>query len=118
MVRAAAGGTDMPWPGSEHEVGDPVEGAYVVLGSTRLVIVEGLYLLHQADGWEAISQLFDERWYLDTPLKTAMERLALRHMQAWGMTRDEAEHCIATNDRLNAELVRDSARFADWQLAL
>jgi pantothenate kinase len=117
-LRAVAGGADIPWPGFEHEVGDPVEGAYVVLGSTRLVIVEGLYLLHHADGWEAISQLFDERWYLDTPLKTAMERLVRRHMQAWGMSRDEAEHRIATNDRLNAVLVQGSARFADWRLAL
>jgi pantothenate kinase len=116
QLRAAAGRAETPWPGFEHAVGDPVEGAYTVLASTRLVIVEGLYLLHQADGWEAISPLFDERWYLDTPLELAMERLALRHMQAWGMTREQAEHRIATSDGLNAELVRDSARFADWRL--
>ncbi len=84
--------------------------------SARLVIVEGLYLLHRADGWEDISQRFDERWYLDTPLEIALERLALRHMQAWGITREAAEHRIATSDRLNAELVRDTARFADWRL--
>ena len=116
MLRALAGCADILWPGFEHAVGDPVEGAYMVLASTRLVIVEGLYLLHHADGWAAIGQLFDERWYLDTPMETAMERLARRHMQAWGMTRDEAEHRIATSDGLNAALVRDSARFADWRL--
>jgi pantothenate kinase len=118
MLRAMPGLADILWPGFEHAVGDPVEGAYMVPASARLVIVEGLYLLHQADGWGAISQLFDERWYLDTPLETAMERLALRHMRAWGMTRDEAEHRIATSDGLNAELVRDSARFADWRLVV
>jgi hypothetical protein len=37
-------------------------------------------------------------------------------MQAWGMTREQAEHRIATSDGLNAALVRDSARFADWRL--
>jgi pantothenate kinase len=116
LLRASAGRADIPWPGFEHTVGDPVEGAATVPASTRLVIVEGLYLLHHADGWEAISQLFDERWYLDTPLEIAMERLALRHMQAWGITRDAAEQRIATNDRLNAEIVRDSARFAHWRL--
>jgi pantothenate kinase len=115
-LHAAAGGADIPWPGFEHAVGDPVEGAYTVPASARLVIIEGLYLLHPADGWEAISPLFDERWYLDTPMETAMERLALRHMQAWGITRDQAEHRIATSDGLNAALVRDSARFADWRL--
>jgi pantothenate kinase len=118
LLRAMAGIADISWPGFEHEVGDPVEGASMVPASARLVIVEGLYLLHHADTWEAISQIFDERWYVDTPLEIALERLALRHMQAWGMTRDQAEHRIATSDRLNAELVRDSARFADWRLVL
>ena len=47
-----------------------------------------------------------------------MERLALRHMEAWGITRDVAEHRIATSDRLNAELVRDNAGYADWRLVV
>jgi pantothenate kinase len=115
-LRASASRSDVPWPGFEHAVGDPVEDALRVPASTRLVIVEGLYLLHRADGWETISECFDERWYLDTPLEIAMERLALRHMQAWGITRDAAEHRITTSDRLNADLVRDTARFADWRL--
>ena len=70
-LRSATGRTDVTWPGFQHEVGDPVEGAYVIPASTRLVLVEGLYLLHHEQGWAAISQLFDERWYLDTPLETA-----------------------------------------------
>jgi hypothetical protein len=53
---------------------------------------------------------------VDTPLEIAMERLALRHMQAWGITRGAADHRIATSDRRNAELVRDTAQFADWRL--
>jgi len=87
---------DVPWPGFEHAVGDPVEDALRVPVSTRLVIVEGLYLLHRADGWESISQCFDECWYLDTPLEIALERLALRHIQAWGITRDAAELSFAS----------------------
>jgi len=115
-VRASYGRSDVSWPGFEHTVGDPVEDALTVPASTRLVMVEGLYLLHRADGWETISACFDERWYLDTPLTIALERLALRHMQAWGITRDAADHRIATSDRLNAELVRETAQFADWRL--
>lgn len=117
MVRAAAGRAAVPWPGFEHAVGDPVAAATTVAAATRLVIVEGLYLLHRADGWEAVSRRFDERWYLDTPLETALERLALRHMQAWGISRDEAERRIARNDRLNAAIVQTTAQFADWWLA-
>jgi pantothenate kinase len=115
-LRAAAGSAELTWPGFQHDVGDPVEAADTIPANTRLIIVEGLYLLHQADGWQAISQLFDERWYLDTPLATAMERLTLRHMRAWGITRAAAEHRIATNDRPNAMLVQQSAAFADWRV--
>jgi pantothenate kinase len=90
QVRNSAGRSEVLWPGFEHDIGDPVEGAYSVPTHTRLVIVEGLYLLHQADGWDAISGLFDERWFLDTPLDIALERLARRHIQAWNWTREQA----------------------------
>ncbi len=117
-LREGAGRRAVSWPGFEHDVGDPVPGAYTIPASTRLVIVEGLYLLHQANGWRAVSRCFDERWYLDTPLEVALERLAHRHMQAWGMSRAEAEHRITTNDRPNAELVLQSRNCADWRLVL
>jgi len=116
-VRAAAGRASVPWPDFRHEIGDPVEGAHAVGPATRLVLVEGLYLLHREDGWEAVSRLFDERWYLDTPLDVALDRLAGRHRAAWGLTREAAEQKIAANDRLNAEIVARSRTFADWLLA-
>ena len=112
-VRAAAGHHAVTWPEFRHEVGDPVEGAFAVGPSTRLILVEGLYLCHQADGWEEVSRLFDARWYLDTPLDLSLSRLADRHQAAWGLTRDEAERRIAANDRLNAEIVSHSRAFAD-----
>jgi pantothenate kinase len=117
-LREAAGRSDVPWPGFEHAVGDPVEAAYVVPAAARLVLVEGLYLLHQDDGWAPICRTFDTHWYLDTPLELSLERLAKRHMRVWGMTRAEAEHRIATNDRPNALLVRRSRASADWVVSL
>lgn len=116
QVQAAAGQADVAWPGFEHDVGDPVEAAFTVPAATRLVLVEGLYLVHQGDGWDAVSRLFDERWFLDVPLDVALERLALRHMQAWTISRAAAEQRIATNDRMNADIVRASMGFADWRV--
>jgi pantothenate kinase len=115
-LRENAGREAVPWPDFQHEIGDPVEAAQNVPPETQLILVEGLYLLHPADGWQAISPLFDERWYLDTPVEIAMERLARRHMRAWGWTRADAESRIAANDRLNAEIVAASRPFADWRV--
>jgi pantothenate kinase len=62
-----------------HDVGDIVADAIVVPAHVKLVIVEGLYLLLDDEGWRDASALLDERWYLDTPMDVAMERLAQRH---------------------------------------
>ena len=116
-LKDAAGRASVGWPGFRHEVGDPVEDAETVGPGTRLVLVEGLYLLHAEDGWGELGPLWDERWYLDTPMEVAMVRLTARHMSAWGLTRVEAEARVAANDRLNAEIVARTRDLADKRLA-
>jgi pantothenate kinase len=113
-LRAGAGATGVPWPDFQHDVGDPVEDAFLVPPFTRLILVEGLYLLCHGDGWTAVAESFDERWYLDTPFEVALERLVARHMSAWNWTRQAAEARIAANDRLNAEIVLQSRPYADF----
>ena len=113
-VRQSAGDCAATWPGFEHAIGDPIADATTIPAATRIVIVEGLYLLHDADGWQDVRGHLDACWYLDTPLPIAMDRLANRHMQAWGFTRQQADARIATNDGLNARLVADSAARADF----
>lgn len=111
-----ADGKAVEWPDFQHEIGDPVPGAHRVPPTTRIVLVEGLYLLLRDEDWAAVSAAFDERWYLDTPLDISLERLISRHMNAWGLSRDAAEARVATNDGLNAQIVWDSQHLADWRL--
>ncbi len=101
------------WPAFEHGVGDPVEDAISISPSVKLVIVEGLYLLHEGDGWN-VAQQFHERWYLDVHMKLAMQRLVDRHMRTNGNAREEAERRIAVNDRLNADIVQSTRARAQW----
>lgn len=115
-IRRAAGCAPVDWPDFQHDVGDPVEAAISVPSATRIVLVEGLYLLHQADGWDAVARAFDQRWYLDTPLDLALDRLAQRHMRAWGWSRAQAAARIAENDEPNALLVAGTRTNADWIL--
>ena len=108
---------EITWPGFEHGIGDPVADAIHIAPEVRLVIVEGLYLLHQGDGWNDGPDwqgVFDERWYLDVPMNVAMKRLVKRHMAANGNTLQEAERRLRQNDRLNAEMVRGSRQHADF----
>jgi pantothenate kinase len=101
------GHTPVAWPGFAHDVGDPVPKAQTVTAQHRLVLVEGLYLLHQDHGW-ALQGLLHECAYLDTPPTLATQRLAQRHQSAWGISEQEALARIASNDALNAEFVQAS----------
>lgn len=104
------------WPDFQHGIGDPVQDAFVVAPSTRLILIEGLYLLRRVDGWESVSAKFDERWFLDTPFDVAMERLINRHMASWQITREQAAERISSNDRLNAQIVAQDAQNANWRV--
>ena len=115
-LKALRGGAPVFWPGFEHGVGDPMPDAVRVEPSTRLVLVEGLYLLHKGHGWNLANQ-FDERWFLDVPMDVAMNRLVARHMRANGHSREVAEARVAVNDRLNAEIVWPSRASAQWLVA-
>ena len=101
------------WPDFQHGVGDPVADAISVNPDTKLIIVEGLYLLHRDHGWN-LNGLLDEFWYLDTPMDVAMERLVKRHMASWGFSREQAQDRLAMNDRLNADIVLQSRERADY----
>ena len=100
------------WPDFQHGVGDPVADAICINPEVKLIIVEGLYLLHREHGWN-LNGLLDECWYLDTPMNVAMERLVKRHMASWGFSREQALDRLAMNDRLNADIVLQSRARAD-----
>ncbi|MEO6624148.1 MAG: rhodanese-related sulfurtransferase [Burkholderiaceae bacterium] len=102
------------WPGFEHRVGDPAQHAMHVPASARVTLIEGLYLLHQADGWQQLDGLLDECWYLDTPPALARTRLLCRHMADWNMDEAQARARMSANDDRNARIVRRSRKRADW----
>lgn len=112
---APGGGASIRWPDFAHGVGDPVPDAIAVPASTRLVLLEGLYLLHRADGWN-LDGLLDTCAYLDIGLEPALERLTQRHMATWGLDRAQATARVEANDRLNAQTVAATRHRADWLL--
>ncbi len=101
----------LAWPGFDHGVGDPLAEGIRIESTTRLVLVEGLYLLLREPEWN-LQPLFDQLWFLDVDKEDALKQLLRRHCQSWGITEAEASRRIQINDSLNAEIVDQTRRFA------
>jgi pantothenate kinase len=70
----------------------------------RTVVVEGNYLLHDADGWEEVLPLLDSVIFLEAAPKLRLDRLIRRHVE-YGKTPDEAREWALGPDERNAELI-------------
>lgn len=96
----------------DHGVGDPVENAIEVRPEHRVVLVEGNYLLMwDHPEWRLFRDLAYECWYVDVDMDQAMDRVRARHIRT-GKTPEEARIRVETNDRLNAELIVRTKKFA------
>lgn len=113
LRRLRANDGTVTWPDFAHDIGDPIPDAQRVSAETRVVLVEGLYLLLDEPVWREVGAAFDLRWYLDVPAATARERLIRRHMQAWNLDRVAATSRVAVNDGRNAAIVSATRARAD-----
>ncbi|KAH6686944.1 phosphoribulokinase/uridine kinase [Plectosphaerella plurivora] len=94
-------------PSFDHALKDPVEDAISVSSQTKLVIVEGNYTLLDEEPWSGISELVDDRWFVDVPPAVVRERIAARHLQAGiEQTMERALSRADENDVPNGEYIR------------
>lgn len=82
---------------------------------TRVVLVEGNYLLLDASGWRDMHPFWDLSVFLDVPMPELESRLIQRWLDH-GMPRDAAEHRARQNDIINAQTVHDSSIQADCRV--
>ncbi|XP_042515698.1 putative uridine kinase C227.14 isoform X2 [Macadamia integrifolia] len=99
-------------PSFDHGVGDPKEEDIFVNLQHKIVIVEGNYLFLEDGIWKEISSIFDEKWFVEVDIDTAMQRVQKRHVST-GKPPDVAKWRIEYNDRPNAELINKSKKHAD-----
>jgi pantothenate kinase len=92
------------YPIFDRSIEESIASQGVVYPSTRVVIVEGNYLMHDRDGWQEISPLLDQSWYafLDEDLR--ISRLISRHI-AFGKDPESAKAWAKGSDQVNAELI-------------
>ena len=101
-------------PGFDHATADPVDGEHqFVRAQNNVVICEGLYLLHDDDGWEEVKDLFDFTVFVQADVDKCMDRLKIRNKCIPGYTPEEIEHRVDVVDRVNAMTATETRHRAD-----
>lgn len=92
-----------------------VGGSGMVTPETKVVIVEGNYLLLDLAPWDRLAALWDYTIWLDTPLSELRSRLIQRWLSQ-GLSRAAAVRRAESNDIPNTQLAIEKSRPADLTL--
>jgi len=104
--------TTVRWPGFDRAREETVPDAIAITPATRLVVIEGNYLLLDCPGWREVRRLLNEVWYVDAPRAVLRERLLARAL-AGGRTEAAAVSHVDGSDLRNAELIDATKPAAD-----
>ena len=91
-------------------------GARLIPKATRIIVVEGNYLLLRREPWSDLSQLFDVTVLIETPNDVLRERLSAR-WRAYDLTPDQIAEKLDGNDLQNARLVISESADPDFRIA-
>ena len=101
-------------PGFNHAIGDPEENVHHVEKSKhKVVLCEGLYLLHDDPEWKEMKNMFDYSIFMDADVDSCIERLKIRNKCVLGSSEEEIEMRCEKVDRVNANMINKSKRRAD-----
>jgi pantothenate kinase len=101
------------YPVFDRSIEESIAAQGVVYPSTRVVIVEGNYLMHDKDGWEEVSPLLDQSWYAYLDENIRISRLISRHI-AFGKDPESAKAWAKGSDQVNAELIETGVARCDF----
>lgn len=99
-------------PDYDRDVHEPIAARRRIDPRTRVVIIEGNYLLHEEDNWNRVGEYLDCAWFLHVSESTREERLVERKLQA-GWSRAAAEQWVREVDGANAGVVFQAKPRAD-----
>lgn len=109
LVRISTGfesDDDIKVPSFDHSLKDPKENDIVIPKDARIVVIEGNYLFYTKDAtWNKVNEMFDLKIFLECDPMECTERLALRHMKAWDISREEAMLRATGSDFENGDLI-------------
>ncbi|KAL7905008.1 P-loop containing nucleoside triphosphate hydrolase protein [Trichoderma velutinum] len=104
-------------PSFDHAIKDPVDGGITLGQEVQFVLLEGNYLLLDAEPWNKIRELVDETWFVDVDPNLATERIAKRHIQSGiELNWNGALTRVRNNDLLNGVQIRDKLLTPDIKI--
>lgn len=85
--------TTVSIPGFDHARGDPEPNQHTFDRSKhKIVICEGIYLMHDSDGWENIKDYMDFNVYIIADIDVCVNRLKERNKCIPGYSHGKKEH--------------------------
>jgi pantothenate kinase len=111
LHRIREGDVAVELPGFDHAVGDPTFEQHVYAPRQHsIVLMEGLYLLHDQQDWQDVQQYFDYTIYIQTStVEESMARVKERNVCIPGYTPEEISARVDAVDRRNAMLIEASS---------
>lgn len=101
-------------PAFDHAKGDPEPHRHAFdRNQHKVVVCEGLYLLHNEAGWDEVKTAFDLTIYLNSDIDACIERVKVRNKCIPGYTPEEIEIRCEAVDRVNATTVMEARERAD-----
>jgi pantothenate kinase len=91
-------------------------GARLIPKATRIIVVEGNYLLLRRAPWSDLLRLFDVTVFIETPDAILRERLSARWREA-KLTPDQIAKKFEDNDLPNGRLVASESAEPDFRIA-
>jgi pantothenate kinase len=113
---SADGGRDVAVPVFDRRIEIARAGARIIPAGTRLIIVEGNYLLLDDPEWEPLRRSFDVTVSLEVPAPEIAVRLAGR-WTGLGLAGERLRAKLEENDLPNARLVLERSVPADFAVA-
>lgn len=107
---------DVRYPLFDRAADRSLVDAGLLRAGTRVVVVEGNYLLLKDSPWSTLAGLFDTSVFLAPSLATLDSRLMARWLDH-GFSIDQALQKTQNNDLVNADYVLHHSREADLKLA-
>lgn len=118
LEQLKSAGEDVSGPGYSRKIEDVVQNAFIIAAETRILVVEGNYLLLANSPWWRIKPLLDSSVFIAVPRETVRARLMKRHAEEGLFSEERNREHVERIDLSNYDLVARSRPRADIAIDL